>query len=77
MYNFLNSAVFAMAISYSGGRYALGERRLLRRAKAGLAGSEVIRCSANRDAGMRMYPVCTPRLFLPVGMDGAMHISGW
>ena len=65
-----------MAISCSGGGYVLGERRVLRHAKAGLAGSEVMQCSANRDAGMRTYPVCKPHLFLPVGTDGAMHISG-
>lgn len=33
---------------------------MLRHAKAGLAGSEVMRYTANRDAGTRMYPVCKP-----------------
>lgn len=53
----------------------LGERRVLRLAKAGLAESEVMHCSTNRDAGTQMYPVCKPHFFLCVGKDGAMHIS--
>lgn len=42
----------------------LGERRVLRHAKAGLAKSEVMHCSTNRDAGTQIYPVCKPHLFL-------------
>lgn len=74
--NFLDSPVFAVAISGSGSGCALGERRVLWHEAAGLAGSEVMQCSANGDAGMRTYPDCKPHWLLPVGMDGAMHVSG-
>lgn len=68
--------MFAMAIRGSSSGCALGERRVLRHETAGLAGSEVMQCSANGDAGMRMYRACEPHWLLPVGMDGAVHISG-
>lgn len=75
IHNFLNSPMFAIAISYSCSGYVPGERRVLKHATAGLAGSEVMQCSANRNAGSRTYPVCKPHLFLCVGPDRALHIS--